>query len=199
MRPRRSMLFIPGANAAMLSTSFVYGADAVMFDLEEAVALREKDTARLLVHHALQHPFYQDVEKVVRINPLNTPFGLADLEAVVRGGADIVRLPKTDSKNDVLELEAQVERIERECGREVGSTRLMAAIESAKGVVNAVDIATSSPRMVAIALAAWIWAPAGAMAPSCSTPAAQCCTRRVLRVLPPMMLFGRISIMKKAS
>ncbi len=122
MRPRRSMLFIPGANAAMLSTSFVYGADAVMFDLEDAVALREKDTARLLVHHALQHPFYQDVEKVVRINPLNTPFGLADLEAVVRGGADIVRLPKTDSKNDVLELEAQVERIERECGREVGST-----------------------------------------------------------------------------
>ncbi|SUH11146.1 citrate lyase subunit beta [Salmonella enterica subsp. enterica] len=120
MRPRRSMLFIPGANAAMLSTSFVYGADAVMFDLEDAVALREKDTARLLVHHALQHPFYQDVEKVVRINPLNTPFGLADLEAVVRGGADIVRLPKTDSKNDVLELEAQVERIERECGREVG-------------------------------------------------------------------------------
>lgn len=86
MRPRRSMLFIPGANAAMLSTSFVYGADAVMFDLEDAVALREKDTARLLVHHALQHPFYQDVEKVVRINPLNTPFGLADLEAVVRGG-----------------------------------------------------------------------------------------------------------------
>lgn len=152
---RRSMLFIPGANAAMLSTSFVYGADAVMFDLEDAVALREKDTARLLVHHALQHPFYQDVEKVVRINPLNTPFGLADLEAVVRGGADIVRLPKTDSKNDVLELEAQVERIERECGREVGSTRLMAAIESAKGVVNAVDIATSSPRMVAIALAAF--------------------------------------------
>ncbi|MEB56400.1 hypothetical protein EDY93_14715 [Salmonella enterica] len=134
MRPRRSMLFIPGANAAMLSTSFVYGADAVMFDLEDAVALREKDTARLLVHHALQHPFYQDVEKVVRINPLNTPFGLADLEAVVRGGADIVRLPKTDSKNDVLELEAQVERIERECGREVGSTRLMAAIESAKGL-----------------------------------------------------------------
>lgn len=145
MKPRRSMLFIPGANAAMLSTSFVYGADAVMFDLEDAVSLREKDTARLLVHHALQHPFYRDVEKVVRINPLNTPFGLADLEAVVRAGVDIVRLPKTDRKEDVHELEAHVERIERECGREVGSTKLMAAIESALGVVNAVEIATSSP------------------------------------------------------
>ena len=130
MKPRRSMLFIPGANAAMLSTSFVYGADAVMFDLEDAVSLREKDTARLLVHHALQHPLYRDVETVVRINPLSTPFGLADLEAVVRAGVDMVRLPKTDSKEDIHELEAHVERIERECGREVGSTKLMAAIES---------------------------------------------------------------------
>ncbi|WP_411904763.1 aldolase/citrate lyase family protein, partial [Salmonella enterica] len=128
-------MVIPGANAAMLLTSFVYGADAVMFDLEVAVALRGKDAARLLVHHALQHTFYQDVEKVVRINPLNTLFGLADLEAVVRGGANIVLLPKTDSKKDVLELEAQFERIVRECGREVGMIRLIAAIESAIGGV----------------------------------------------------------------
>ncbi|RCU27127.1 citrate lyase subunit beta, partial [Acinetobacter baumannii] len=90
----------------MLSTSFVYGADAVMFDLEDAVSLREKDTARLLVYQALQHPLYQDIETVVRINPLNTPFGLADLEAVVRAGVDMVRLPKTDSKEDIHELEA---------------------------------------------------------------------------------------------
>lgn len=155
MKPRRSMLFIPGANAAMLSTSFVYGADAVMFDLEDAVSLREKDTARLLVYQALQHPLYQDIETVVRINPLNTPFGLADLEAVVRAGVDMVRLPKTDSKEDIHELEAHVERIERECGREVGSTKLMAAIESALGVVNAVEIARASPRLAAIALAAF--------------------------------------------
>ncbi|WP_239504563.1 aldolase/citrate lyase family protein, partial [Enterobacter hormaechei] len=86
--------------------------------LEDAVSLREKDTARLLVHQALQHPLYQDIETVVRINPLNTPFGLADLEAVVRAGVDMVRLPKTDSKEDIHELEAHVERIERECGRE---------------------------------------------------------------------------------
>ncbi|MEX9252760.1 citrate (pro-3S)-lyase subunit beta [Pseudenterobacter timonensis] len=155
MKTRRSMLFIPGSNAAMLSTSFVYGADAVMFDLEDAVSLREKDTARLLVHHALQHPLYQDIETVVRINPLNTPFGLADLEAVVRAGVDIVRLPKTDRKEDVHELEGHIARIEQECGREPGSTRIMAAIESALGVVNALEIATASPRMVAIALAAF--------------------------------------------
>ena len=136
---RRSMLFLPGANAAMLSTAFIYRPDSIMFDLEDAVALREKDTARMLVFHALQHPMYQDIETVVRINPLSTPFGLLDLEAAVRAGVDVIRLPKTDTPDDIYELEGHLARIERECGREVGSTRVMAAIESAIGVINAVD------------------------------------------------------------
>ncbi|QWA13905.1 citrate (pro-3S)-lyase subunit beta [Sodalis ligni] len=152
---RRSMLFIPGANAAMLSTAFIYRPDSIMFDLEDAVSLREKDSARILVFHALQHPMYRDIETVVRINPLNTPFGLKDLEAVVRAGADVVRLPKTDSPEDIHELETHIERIERTCGREVGSTRTMAAIESAIGVINAVAIARCSPRLIGIALAAF--------------------------------------------
>jgi len=153
MTLRRSMLFLPGANAAMLSTAFVYKPDSIMFDLEDAVSLREKDAARLLVFHALQNPMYRGIETVVRINPLSTPFGLKDLEAAVRAGVDVVRLPKTDSAADVHQLEAEVERIERAAGREVGSTRLMAAIESASGVINAVSIATSSPRLIGIALA----------------------------------------------
>jgi citrate lyase subunit beta/citryl-CoA lyase len=150
---RRSMLFIPGSNAAMLSTAFVYRPDSIMFDLEDAVALREKDSARLLVFHALQLPAYHGIETVVRINPLDTPYGLKDLEAAVRGGAEIVRLPKTDCAEDIQRLEREVDRIEQECGREHGSTRLMAAIESASGVVNAVAIASASPRMDSIALA----------------------------------------------
>lgn len=153
MKLRRSMLFMPGSNSAMLSTAFVFKPDSIMFDLEDAVALREKDAARILVFHALQHPLYKDIETVVRINPLDTPFGLDDLEAAVRGGAHIVRLPKTDSADDVRRLEAEIARIEHACGREVGSTQLMAAVESASGVVNAVSIATSSPRMMGIALA----------------------------------------------
>ncbi|AVT59065.1 citrate (pro-3S)-lyase subunit beta [Pectobacterium versatile] len=152
---RRSMLFLPGANAAMLSNAFIYKPDSIMFDLEDAVSLREKDTARLLVFHALQHPMYRDIETVVRINQLSTPFGLLDLEAAVRGGADVIRLPKTDSTDDVDELEHHLIRIEKACGREVGSTRIMAAIESAVGVINAVAIARSSERMIGIALAAF--------------------------------------------
>lgn len=91
-RTRRSMLFVPGANAAMVSNSFIYPADALMFDLEDSVALREKDTARRMVYHALQHPLYRDIETIVRVNALDSEWGVNDLEAVVRGGADVVRL-----------------------------------------------------------------------------------------------------------
>lgn len=151
------MLFLPGANAAMLSTSFVYKPDSIMFDLEDAVSIKEKDSARLLVAQTLLLPVYKEhgIETVVRINALDTPFGLKDLEAVVRAGVDVVRLPMTNCAEDIHELEAHVERIEKECGREVGSTKLMAAIESAQGVVNAVSIAKSSPRLIGIALAAF--------------------------------------------
>ena len=153
MKLRRSMLFVPGDNAGMLSTSFVYKPDSVMFDLEDAVALQEKDSARLLVYQALRHPAYHDIEKVVRINELDTEYGLKDLEAAIRGGTDLVRLPKTDTADEIHALESHCERIEKACGRPVGDTKLMAAIESASGVVNAVAIAKASPRMVAIAIA----------------------------------------------
>lgn len=153
-RTRRSMLFVPGSNAAMLSNSFIYKADALMFDLEDSVTLREKDTARRLVYHALQHPLYRDVETVVRVNALDSAFGVADLEAVVRGGADIVRLPKTDTAQDVIDIENEILRIEKSCGRELGSTGLLAAIESPMGITQAVNIAHSSQRLIGIALGA---------------------------------------------
>jgi len=153
MKLRRSMLFVPGDNAAMLSTSFVYKPDSIMFDLEDAVSPREKDSARLMVYQALQHPAYRDIETVVRINGVDTEFWQKDLEAAIRGGVDIVRLPKTENAQEIHELEAHVARIEKGCERPVGDTKLMAAIESASGVVNAVAIASASPRMVAIAMA----------------------------------------------
>lgn len=154
MKLRRSMLFIPGSNAAMLSNSFIYKPDSIMFDLEDAVALKEKDTARILVAHALQHPLYQDIETVVRVNPLDSEFGLADLNAVVRAGVDIVRMPKTETAQDVIDIDNAIAEIEKACGREVGSTGLLAAIESPLGITQANQIATASKRLIGIALGA---------------------------------------------
>ncbi|EFH9240299.1 citrate (pro-3S)-lyase subunit beta [Escherichia coli] len=153
-RTRRSMLFVPGANAAMVSNSFIYPADALMFDLEDSVALREKDTARRMVYHALQHPLYRDIETIVRVNALDSEWGVNDLEAVVRGGADVVRLPKTDTAQDVLDIEKEILRIEKACAREPGSTGLLAAIESPLGITRAVEIAHASERLIGIALGA---------------------------------------------
>lgn len=154
MKLRRSMLFVPGANAAMISNTFIYKPDSIMFDLEDSVALAEKDTARMLVAHALQHPLYRELETVVRVNPLASEFGLLDLNAVVRAGTDIVRLPKTDSAQDIVDMDVAITEIEKACGRAVGSTQLLAAIESAQGILAVNDIAKASPRLMGIALGA---------------------------------------------
>ncbi|PNL90516.1 citrate (pro-3S)-lyase subunit beta [Aggregatibacter aphrophilus] len=148
------MLFVPGSNAAMLSNSFIYKPDSIMFDLEDAVALKEKDSARLLVAHALQHPLYQEIETVVRVNPLDSEFGLLDLNAVVRAGVDVVRMPKTETAQDVVDMDNAITDIEKACGREVGSTKMLAAIESPLGITQANQIATASKRLIGIALGA---------------------------------------------
>lgn len=154
MKLRRSMLFVPGSNAAMLSNSFIYKPDSIMFDLEDAVALKEKDSARLLVAHALQHPLYKEIETVVRVNPLDSKFGVADLNAVVRAGVDVVRMPKTETAQDVIDMDREITEIEKACGREVGSTKMLAAIESPLGITQANQIATASKRLIGIALGA---------------------------------------------
>ncbi|RGE48068.1 citrate lyase subunit beta [Mannheimia granulomatis] len=148
------MLFVPGSNAAMLSNTFIYKPDAIMFDLEDAVALQEKDSSRILVAHALQHPLYQDMETVVRVNPLDSEFGLKDLNAVVRAGVDVVRMPKTETAQDVIDMDNAITEIEKACGRELGSTLMLAAIESPLGITQANQIATASNRLIGIALGA---------------------------------------------
>lgn len=137
----------------MMQDAFIYGPDSIMLDLEDSVAMAEKDAARLLVYNALRTVDYGDTEMVVRINPLSTPYGKKDVEAVVKAGVHVVRMPKTETAEEVHEVEREIERVEAELGC-VGRTKIMAAIESALGVVNAYAIATASPRMMGIALGA---------------------------------------------
>ncbi len=153
-RLRRTMLFVPGNNPGMIRDAYIYGSDSLMFDLEDGVSMREKDAARLLVYNALKTIHYGNCELVVRVNPLGTPYGKQDIEAMVRAGAQVIRLPKTETAQDVLDTEAEIERVEREAGIPVGTTKIMAAIEGALGVVNAYAIATASKRLIGIALGA---------------------------------------------
>ncbi|MFH2115840.1 MAG: aldolase/citrate lyase family protein [Spirochaetota bacterium] len=154
MKLRRSMLYVPGNAPAMLRDAHIYGPDSVMFDLEDAVSPREKDTARHLVFRAIRHFDYEGVERVVRVNGLDTPHGLEDVAAVVAAGVDAIRLPKTDCAQDIIQMSKAVEAAELRFRRTPGCTALIAAIETARGILNAREIATASPRLVAIALGA---------------------------------------------
>lgn len=151
---RRTMLYVPGNNPGMLADSGIYGADSLMFDLEDSVSLNEKDSARVLVFHALQNFDYGDTELVVRINGLDSPYGLLDIEAMVKAGVHVIRLPKTETAQDVLDAEAAIEAAEIKFSIPVGTTRMMAAIEGPLGAMNAYAIATASKRLVGIAIGA---------------------------------------------
>ena len=147
------MMFIPGNNPGMMQDAYIYGPDSIMLDLEDSVTMAEKDAARLLVYNALKTVDYGNIERVVRINPLSTPYGKKDVEAVVKAGVDVIRMPKTETADEVRELEAEILKVEEEIGC-VGRTQIMAAIESALGIVNAYQIASASSRMMGIALGA---------------------------------------------
>jgi len=153
-RLRRTMMFIPGNHPGMMRDAHIYGADSLMFDLEDSVSLLEKDAARMLVYQALKTIDYGGAEVVVRINPLSTPYGRQDIAAMVVAGARVLRMPKTETARDVLDCEQAIAEAESRRGLPVGSTLMMAAIESALGVVNAYAIAAASPRLIGIALGA---------------------------------------------
>lgn len=110
-RLRRTMMFVPGSNAGMMRDATLYGADSIMFDLEDSVSLNEKDSARTLVHFALKTFDYSSVETVVRINGLDT-VGKLDIESMVLAGINVIRLPKTEDAQDILDVEAEIKKIE---------------------------------------------------------------------------------------
>jgi citrate lyase subunit beta/citryl-CoA lyase len=151
---RRTMLYVPGNNAGMVRDAGIYKADCIMFDLEDSVSINEKDSARFLVFQGLTTLSYPGKELVVRINDPHTQIGKDDLDAIVRTRKAVIRLPKTETAEDVIFCASLITDIEKKIGGEIGSTRMMAAIESAAGVLNAKEIAMSSDRLIGIAIGA---------------------------------------------
>jgi citrate lyase subunit beta/citryl-CoA lyase len=150
MRLRRTMLFIPGNNPGMLQNGGLFGADAVILDLEDAVAPQEKDAARWLVAEALRNVAYGSSEKVVRINPLDT-FGVQDIQAIVPCQPDVLLVPKVERVEDIEAVTALVVQAEK-----AGQTpvQLIALLETSLGIAQAHQIAQTKGRLVALALGA---------------------------------------------
>lgn len=151
-RLRRTMMFLNVQKPGLIKDPYIYKPDSIMLDLEDAVAQNQKDVARFSLYHALQEIDYRGVERVVRINALDTPYWREDVRVCVAGGCDAIRIPKTESAQDVKMVEEAILAAEKEFGREEGSTLLMAAIESARGVMKALDICEASERLFGIAL-----------------------------------------------
>ena len=151
-RPRRSLLYIPGNNPGMIQNCAIYGSDGVLLDLEDSISVTEKDAARKLVKHALRTLNFGTVERVVRINGRDPPFFERDLGEIIPARPDAVRIPKIDSPDDVRAADDIITRLEEENGMERGSVRIHAMLETARAIVNASAIASSSPRILGLTI-----------------------------------------------
>ena len=145
-------MFLNCQKPGLIKDPYIYKPDSIMLDLEDAVAEKEKDAARFSLFHALREIDYRGVERVVRINGLDSPYWREDIRCAVAGGCDSIRIPKTESAQDVHLVEEAVSAAEKEFGIPQGRTLIMAAIESARGVMRALEICEASERLFGIAL-----------------------------------------------
>ena len=144
-------MFIPGNNPGMLQDAAILGADSIILDLEDAVSLTEKDSARILVREAIKTIDYSQVEVVVRVNPLDTEFGAVDVDMMARVQPDMLLIPKANEEEIKL-VDALLAKIEQEEGFAPGSIQLMALIETAVGLENVYNVINSSKRVAGVLL-----------------------------------------------
>ena len=148
-RFRRSRLYIPGNQAKLMLNAGIHQPDAIILDLEDSVAPSEKDAARLIVRNALRTLDFFGAERMVRINQGKT--GLNDLEAVIPNNVHLILVPKVEDANQLKAADDKIQQIRKGCGRK-DPVFLMPILESAKGILNALEIAKASNNNVAIAI-----------------------------------------------
>lgn len=143
MKNRRSMLFMPGNNPGMLVSADILGADSIIYDLEDAVSLDEKDSARTLVRNALSFLKFTHSEITVRINPIDSPYWEKDLEAIIPVLPDGIVIPKA-SADAVHSVEQKINEIKKAHNITKNFSFLM-LVESARGIMDVNSIAKASP------------------------------------------------------
>ena len=149
MRIMRSWMFVPGHQQRMIDKAYGLKLDVVMFDLEDGVPPGEKNTARAMMGGTLDRSS-SGMLRFVRIHPAGSREMEVDLPAVIRPGLDGLTLTKVSCPEDVLRVSAILDQREGQAGLQRGSVRLLATIESARGLIQAPAIAASSPRLVGL-------------------------------------------------
>lgn len=150
-RPRRARLYLPGDQPHLAINAGLFGADCLIFDLEDAVAEERKFDARILVRVALERGIMLgSSEVIVRVNPLSGSCGADDLAEIVSARPQAIILPKCESAADVEAADRAIGALEEAAGMPRGFVRLMPLVETAAGVLRAAAIAAASPRNVAL-------------------------------------------------
>lgn len=152
-RLRRTMMFLSAQKPGLIKDAYIYGADSLILDLEDAVAENQKDAARFSLYHTLTNIDYRGTERLVRINALDTPHWQEDIRVCVAAGCDGIRIAKCERASDIRTVVEHIEKAEKAFHREPGSTLVMAALESPLGVLNAYEICLACPeRMIGVAI-----------------------------------------------
>lgn len=151
---RRTMLFIPGNSPAMLLNADIHQSDAVILDLEDAVAPAEKDAARVLVRNAIKTLGFSGTEIIVRLNPLDTEYIRDDLETVIPLKPSLVMPTKVSDAGYIQQVSAIMAQVEEKHGTPVGTVGIIALLETAEGIENAYQIAKADKRVKALFLGA---------------------------------------------
>ena len=138
----RSLLFAPGNHPRKVEKCLGLDADVVILDLEDAVAIAEKEATRSVVVDALANRPHR-ARGYVRVNAVDTPFCWGDLQAVVTPGVDGIVLPKLESASDLRTVDWVVSQLERERGMEAGAFDILPIIETGKGVAAVASICES--------------------------------------------------------
>jgi citrate lyase beta subunit len=150
-RPRRSLHFVPGGVERMIAKALTLPADGLILDLEDAVPPDRKAATRPVVRQWLEKLDFGGRERWVRMNPLSSAFGRADLEETIGGRPDGYVVPKPRAAADVREVAQALDRLEHRHGIAPGTTRLvLIATETPEGLLNVKEIAAASPRIVAV-------------------------------------------------
>jgi citrate lyase subunit beta / citryl-CoA lyase len=146
----RSLIFVPGNNRRFVDKAKALQADIICFDLEDSVPSNEKNLARKIIAEALTWRTQYKSSFYLRINSLDSDLWLLDLKEVIRNGIDGVVVPKVNDQVQIKNIDSQLSEIEDTNKMLRKSIKLIPSIESARGVVNAYSIATSSQRVNAV-------------------------------------------------
>lgn len=148
----RSLLFCPANEPRKVRRLVASGADAVVLDLEDAVAVGEKVAARKAARDAL--PSLAGAFRTVRVNAFETGFTAGDVEAVVSPDLDAIILPKAETAQDLRRIDRLIGRAEAANGLAPGSVRVIAIVETCAGIIGAAEIAHSTPRLLSLVFGA---------------------------------------------